>query len=67
MIRRLSRRFPDLDVDRLLFRDFTAEEFLGGGVFNCRGPGGCVSGSKAALLLSAKWRMRAFILADGST
>jgi len=30
-------------LDRLPFRDFTAEEFLGGGVFNCRGPGGCVS------------------------
>src|SRR5215831_13264556 len=29
---------------RLPFRDFTAEEFLGGGVFNCRrGLGGCVS------------------------
>lgn len=25
------------------FRDFTAEEFLGGGLFNCLGPGGCRS------------------------
>ena len=25
------------------FRDFMAEEFLGGGLFNCRGPGGCRS------------------------
>jgi len=30
-------------LHRLPFRDFTAEEFLGGGIFNCRGPGGCVS------------------------
>ena len=30
-------------LQRLPFRDFTAEEFMGGGVFNCRGPGGCVS------------------------
>ena len=30
-------------LHRLPFRDFTAEEFLGGGVFNCRGSGGCVS------------------------
>jgi hypothetical protein len=30
-------------LERLPFRDFTAEEFLGRGVFNCRGAGGCVS------------------------
>ena len=30
-------------LQRLPFRDFTAEEFLGRGVFNCRGAGGCVS------------------------
>jgi hypothetical protein len=30
-------------LQRLPFRDFTAEEFLGRGVFNCRGRGGCVS------------------------
>ena len=29
-------------LQRLPFRDFTAEEFIGG-FFNCRGPGGCVS------------------------
>jgi hypothetical protein len=29
-------------LQRLPFRDFTAEEFIGG-LFNCRGPGGCVS------------------------
>jgi hypothetical protein len=28
---------------RLPFRDFTAEEFIGGQVLTCRGPGGCVS------------------------
>ena len=37
-------------LHRLPFRDFTAEEFLGGGVFNCRGPGGCVSAFKASTL-----------------
>jgi hypothetical protein len=30
-------------LQRLPFRDFTAEEFLGNGIFSCRGPGGCVS------------------------
>jgi heme-binding uptake protein ChaN (Tiki superfamily) len=30
-------------LQRLPFRDFSAEEFLGGGLFNCRGPGGCRS------------------------
>jgi hypothetical protein len=37
-------------LHRLPFRDFTAEEFLGGGVFNCRGPGGCVSVFKGSNL-----------------
>jgi hypothetical protein len=32
-----------VSLQRLPFRDFTAEEFLGRGVFNCRGAGGCVS------------------------
>ncbi len=32
------------------FRDFTAEEFLGGGVFNCRGGRGCVSMFKGSTL-----------------
>jgi hypothetical protein len=32
-----------VSLHRLPFRDFTAEEFLGSGVFSCRGPGGCVS------------------------
>lgn len=30
-------------LQRLPFRDFANEEFLGRTVFNCRGPGGCVS------------------------
>ena len=30
-------------LQRLPFRDFTAEEFIGGDVLTCRGPGGCVS------------------------
>src|SRR5438270_12755999 len=30
-----------LPVQRLPFRDFTAEEFIGP-LLNCRGPGGCV-------------------------
>jgi hypothetical protein len=37
-------------LDLLPFRDFTAEEFLGGGVFNFRGPGGCVSVFKGSNL-----------------
>ena len=30
-------------LQRVPFRDFTAEEFLGRMLLNCRGPGGCVS------------------------
>ena len=30
-------------LQRLPFRDFTAEEFIGYQVFSCRGPGGCRS------------------------
>jgi hypothetical protein len=30
-------------LQRLPFRDFTAEEFLGSTLLSCRGPGGCVS------------------------
>jgi hypothetical protein len=37
-------------LQQLPFRDFTAEEFLGRGVFNCRGPGGCVSMFKGSPL-----------------
>jgi hypothetical protein len=37
-------------LQRLPFRDFTAEEFLGGGVFNCRDPGRCVSMFKGSPL-----------------
>ncbi len=37
-------------LQRLPFRDFTAEEFLGDTVFNCRGPGGCVSIFKGSVL-----------------
>ncbi len=37
-------------LHRLPFRDFTAEEFLGRGVFNCRGPAGCVSMLKGSTL-----------------
>jgi len=37
-------------LQRLPFRDFTAEEFLGDTVFNCRGPGGCVNIFKGSIL-----------------
>jgi len=37
-------------LQRLPFRDFTAKEFLGDTVFNCRGPGGCVSIFKGSIL-----------------
>ena len=36
-------------LERLPFRDFTAEEFMGG-LLNCRGPGGCVSVFKGSTL-----------------
>jgi heme-binding uptake protein ChaN (Tiki superfamily) len=32
-----------IPLERPPFRDFTAEEFLGGGIFSCAGPGGCRS------------------------
>ena len=32
-----------IPLQRPPFRDFTAEEFLGGGIFSCAGPGGCRS------------------------
>src|SRR5947207_1731610 len=37
-------------LQRFPFRDYTAEEFLGNGVFSCRGPGGCVSAFKGSTL-----------------
>ena len=37
-------------LQRLPFRDFTAEEFLGGGLFNCLGPGGCRSAFQGSTL-----------------
>jgi len=37
-------------LQRLPFRDYTAEEFLGNGVFSCRSPGGCVSMFKGSTL-----------------
>jgi hypothetical protein len=37
-------------LQRLPFRDFTAEEFLGPMLLNCRGPGGCVSVFKGSTL-----------------
>jgi hypothetical protein len=39
-----------VSLQRLPFRDFTAEEFLGNGVFSCRGRGGCVSIFKGSIL-----------------
>jgi hypothetical protein len=37
-------------LQRLPFREFTAEEFLGRTVTTCRGPGGCVSAFKGSTL-----------------
>jgi hypothetical protein len=37
-------------LQRLPFRDFTAEEFIGGQVLTCRGAGGCVSVFKGSTL-----------------
>jgi hypothetical protein len=37
-------------LKRLPFRDFTAEEFIGGQVLTCRGAGGCVSVFKGSTL-----------------
>jgi hypothetical protein len=37
-------------LERLPFRDFTAEEFMGGHVLTCRGPGGCKSIFQGSIL-----------------
>jgi len=37
-------------LQRVPFRDFTAEEFIGGALLTCRGPGGCVSVFKGSTL-----------------
>jgi hypothetical protein len=39
-----------VSLQRLPFRDFTVEEFIGSQVFTCRGPGGCVSIFKGSTL-----------------
>jgi hypothetical protein len=39
-----------IPLQRPPFRDFTAEEFLGGGIFRCVGPGGCRSAFAGSLL-----------------
>ncbi len=41
-------------LQRLPFRDFTAEEFLGRTLTTCRGPGGCVSVFKGSTLTLGK-------------
>jgi hypothetical protein len=39
-----------IPLQRLPFRDFAAEEFLGGGIFSCVGPGGCRSAFAGSLI-----------------
>jgi hypothetical protein len=39
-----------IPLKRLPFRNFTAEEFLGGTLLTCRGPGGCKSAFKGSTL-----------------
>jgi hypothetical protein len=39
-----------IPLQRPPFRDFTAEEFLGGSIFSCVGPGGCRSAFAGSLL-----------------
>jgi hypothetical protein len=39
-----------IPLQRPPFRDFMAEEFLGGGIFTCLGPGGCRSAFAGSLL-----------------
>jgi hypothetical protein len=39
-----------IPLQRPPFRDFSAEEFLGGGIFSCVGPGGCRSAFAGSLL-----------------
>jgi hypothetical protein len=56
-----------VSLQRLPFRDFTAEEFLGRTLTTCRGARGCVSFFREAVSLSAKWLMRAFMLAGAPT
>src|SRR5215831_8200493 len=41
-------------LQRLPFRDFRAEEFMGRTIFNCRGPGGCRSIFQGSLLTLGK-------------
>ena len=50
-------------LQRLPFRDFTAEEFIGSHVLTCRGAAAAGAFSRAANSLLAKWRMPAFTLA----
>jgi hypothetical protein len=57
-----------LPAERLPFRDFLAEEFMGSQVLHCAGPGGCRSifeGSTLTLGLMADALL--YIGADGTT
>ena len=56
-----------MSLQRLPFRDFTAEEFLGRTLTTRRGAGSCVSVFQEAVSLSARWLMRAFMLAGAPT
>ena len=53
-------------LHRLPFRDFTAEEFIGGQVLNCRGPGGCRSVFQGSTLTLGKMADACVYLGDGS-
>jgi hypothetical protein len=55
-----------MPLHRLPFRDFTAEEFLGGGVFSCRGPGGCVSMFKGSTLTLGQIADACFYVGGGA-
>jgi hypothetical protein len=39
-----------VSLQRVPFRDFSAQEFLGRAVVSCRGPGGCASAFKDSSL-----------------
>jgi hypothetical protein len=53
-------------LDRPPFRDFTAEEFIGGQVLTCRGPGGCQSVFQGSPLTFGKMADACVYLGYGS-
>jgi hypothetical protein len=53
-------------LQRLPFRDFTAEEFLGPTLLTCRGPGGCASVFKGSTLTLGQMADACLYVGDGA-